>query len=108
MEEWKILIENENYSISNFGNFKSKRKLLKLNINKRGYKYCNISAKGIVTKVKIHILVARYFVENLNNKDTVNHIDGDKLNNHFKNLEWLTRKENIQHGFANNLMHNKK
>ena len=101
MEEWKNLTENENYSISNFGNFKSKRKLLKLNVNARGYKYCNISTKGIVTKVKIHILVAKYFVDNLNNKDTVNHIDGNKLNNYYKNLEWLTRKENIEHYHKN-------
>lgn len=103
-EVWKQLKENSNYYISNFGRFKSKRKLLKLNINDRGYKYCNISTNGNVSKVKIHILVAKYFIENFYNKDTVNHIDKNKLNNHFNNLEWLTRKENIQHYFKNKLL----
>lgn len=100
-EVWKELKENSNYYISNFGRFKSKRKLLKLNINARGYQYCNISTNGKVTKVKIHILVAKYFVDNPLLKDTVNHIDGNKLNNIYTNLEWLTRKENIQHYFNN-------
>ena len=109
MEQWKSLKENSNYEISNYGNFRNiKGKILKCNINKRGYLYCNISTKGKVSKVKIHILVAKYFVKNVLNKDTVNHKDGNKLNNHYSNLEWLTRKENIQHRYANNLMHNRK
>ena len=108
-EQWLQLRENPNYEISNFGNFRNKSgKILSLNINSRGYYYCNISTNSKVTKVKIHRLVALYFVANPYNKDTVNHIDGNKLNNHYTNLEWLTRKENIQHGYANNLMHNRK
>ena len=48
-------------------------------------------------KVSIHRLVALYFV---NNPDTekyieVDHKDGNKLNNHYTNLEWVTTKENI-------------
>jgi hypothetical protein len=102
MEKWKTILENNNYEISDNGNFRNKKgKVLKLNINARGYLYCNISTKGIVTKVKIHILVAKCFVNNIQNKETVNHIDGNKLNNHYSNLEWLTRKENIQHYFKN-------
>lgn len=108
MEEWKKLEENPNYEISNFGNFRSNQeRLLKLNVNARGYYYCNISTNCKVSKVKIHRLVAKYFVNNPLSKDTVNHIDGNKLNNHFSNLEWLTRKENIQHGYKNGLMWNK-
>lgn len=100
MEKWKKLEENKNYEISNFGNFKNKNgKLLKCNKNSRGYLYCNISTNGRVTKIKIHKLVAKYFVENPLKKETVNHIDGNKLNNNYLNLEWLTRKENINHGW---------
>lgn len=108
-EKWKQLLENSNYFISDIGRFKnSKGKILKLNKNARGYYYCNISENSVVSKVKIHRLVALYFVENTYNKDTVNHIDVNKLNNHYTNLEWLTRKENIQHAFANNLIRRRK
>lgn len=109
MERWIKIEENQNYEISDFGNFRNKKgKILKCNLNTRGYLYCNISTNGKVTKIKIHKLVGKHFVKNPSNKDTVNHIDGNKLNNHYSNLEWLTRKENIQHGYKNNLMWNKK
>ena len=37
------------------------------------------------------------FIENEFNKPEVNHIDGNKLNNHYTNLEWCTTKENLEH-----------
>jgi len=45
-----------------------------------------------------HQLVAKAFVENPNPKVLieVNHIDGNKLNNHWTNLEWVTHSENLQ------------
>ena len=104
MEEWKTINESPSYEISNYGRFRRNNNVLKLNLNKRGYLYCNISINNRVSKVKIHRLVAIAFVPNPKNKKTVNHIDGNKLNNHFTNLEWLSLKENIQHGYANNLM----
>ncbi len=99
MEMWKTIMESDNYQISNFGQFKNKKtnKVLKCNINKNGYLYCNISIKSKVKKVKIHRLVAKAFVENINNSETVNHLDANKINNHYLNLEWLTLKENISH-----------
>ena len=50
----------------------------------------------------IHRLVAKMFCHNSdpNNKVQVNHIDGNKLNNNYKNLEWVTPSENNYH--ANN------
>ena len=97
-EEWKTINESNNYQISNLGRFRnSKNKILKLNINKRGYYYCNISINSKVSKIKIHRLVATHFCKNNQNKNTVNHKDKDKLNNLYTNLEWLTRKENIRH-----------
>ena len=107
-EIWKELEENSNYFISNFGNFKNKKdKLLKLNINARGYLYCNISTNGKVTKVKIHRLVAIYFIDNLENKDTVNHKDGNKRNNHKSNLEWITKVDNVKHAWKSGLCDSK-
>jgi hypothetical protein len=49
----------------------------------------------------VHILVAQHFCDNPDNKSIVNHKDGNKLNNHYTNLEWVTRSENSRH--ANSL-----
>lgn len=39
-----------------------------------------------------------------NEKYVINHKDGNKLNNHHSNLEWITQKENIQHAYQNNFV----
>ena len=47
-----------------------------------------------------------YYVENPNPEeyDIVNHIDGDKMNNHYTNLEWCNISMNTQHEYDNNLV----
>ena len=64
--------------------------------------------KNYETKVRkqfyIHRLVAIHFIENDNNLSDVNHIDGNKENNNYLNLEWLSRKQNMQHAFDNKLL----
>ena len=56
----------------------------------------------------IHRLVALAFIPNPNNLKTVNHMDGNKLNNSVKNLEWLSNEDNIKHGWENNLFDTEK
>lgn len=48
----------------------------------------------------IHILVCETYHENPENKPLVNHIDGNKRNNHKDNVEWATYSENLDHAYA--------
>lgn len=50
------------------------------------------------TPLKIHRLVAEYFIPNPLNKPEVHHIDENKTNNNVSNLAWVTRLENARAG----------
>lgn len=64
---------------------------------KDGYLSVNLYMGGKTHLKRIHRLVAEAFIPNLGEKPYVNHIDGNKVNNDIKNLEWCTQKENVQH-----------
>ena len=68
-------------------------------LNVRGYYSVVIMKKTHM----VHRLVAKAFIPNPEGKPQVNHIDGNKLNNHYLNLEWCTAQENIQHAFQTGL-----
>ena len=66
----------------------------------RGQYYSvTLSRAGRVKRFPIHRLVAEYYIPNPDKKPQVNHKDGNKLNNHVDNLEWVTQSENQLHAF---------
>jgi len=106
--KWTAIAEcNGIYYISNHGQVKSykygKERILKRVITPKGYWKIDIWLNGKSRSITIHKLVALAFVSNPDNKPQVNHKDGDKLNNDFTNLEWVTPQENIQHAWQNGL-----
>lgn len=54
----------------------------------------------------VHRIVALCYIDNPENKATVNHKDGDKSNNSVKNLEWLTQIDNAKHAWSSGLNNN--
>jgi len=72
-------------------------KTLKQIPNHKGYMRVPLSYKGKTRQEFVHKLVAQAFVDNHLNKPQINHIDGNKLNNHYSNLEWVTNQENCKH-----------
>jgi len=66
-------------------------------INKNGYIRVdlNVGEHGR-SQVFLHRLIAETLIPNPDNLDCVDHIDGNKLNNHPSNLQWITRGDNVR------------
>lgn len=113
MQEYKEILGFPGYEISREGILRSKDRLV---THKNGRQF-NLKSKQITYKLpkgasyyqvhlyqngssklfRIHQLVALTWLPNPNNYPIVNHKDGNKLNNHADNLEWMTQSQNIRH-----------
>ena len=101
--EKNYIISNsgEIYSIPRKGNWVLKK--IKPRLNHNGYERVALSKDGKKYHFFVHRLVAYTYMDNPENKRTINHIDGCKTNNNFENLEWATHSENNQHAVDNKL-----
>jgi len=115
MEIWKDVVGYEGkFVVSESGKVKSldrkqlrsdgtmcpvKGKELTPFISNVGYTRIALRNGGKQVKYSIHRLVAEAFLHKQEGRDFVNHIDGNRLNNHYSNLEWVSMQENNCHRF---------
>ena len=118
-EVWKNIRGYPGYQVSSLGRVRTHNKItyteahgfrhwkdrvLKQKVSRRD-SCCRVSlwADGKETTVLVHRLVADAFLEsNISTNLTVNHKDGNRLNNNVENLEWMSRGDNIRYGFEHN------
>ena len=86
----------KNYKISNFGRVMNSRtgRILKPRADGHGYLNVYLCKDGKGKNHKIHKLVANEFIDKIDGKTCVDHIDKNRLNNIVENLRWVTRSEN--------------
>ena len=119
MEIWKDIEGYENsYQVSNFGQVRTKNRLIFNPLSKTyyeknqiilkqylslGYKRTILCKNGKSKNAAVHRLVAQTFIPNPENKPQVNHINGIKTDNRIENLEWCTASENGLHAYKTGL-----
>lgn len=115
-EEWRDIQGYDGfYQVSNLGRVRScdrivrcgygktrkiKGVLLKPNLMNTGYYSVMLSKECKGWKVLVHRLVCEAFIPNPYNKQEVDHIDGNRINNNVCNLHWVTGKENMNNPIA--------
>lgn len=123
MEEWKDVEGFEGYyQVSSHGRIKSLRRNHRMSNNRieydrscggairkqgvlaLGYMCIGTCKNSIKNTYLVHRMVSIAFIPNPDNKPCVNHIDGNKTNNHVSNLEWCTYAENTNHAIKKGLM----
>jgi len=113
--QWKKIWEDGNYTVNCIGDVArvlnydecfgfSKCRLLKPNIDRYGYRRIYLYYKGRRYNIRIHKLVAVSFIGDIPNGYEVNHKDGNKNNNFYKNLEIVTKLDNIKHAYRTGLI----
>lgn len=97
------------YKISRFGDVKTierkqpngtsfyRARIRKITVTPKGYHRINLCKLSKQKAFFIHRLVAIAYLSNPNNYSQINHIDGDKSNNHVSNLEWCSDLQNKEH-----------
>ena len=112
-EQWKPIQEfNGEYEVSNFGRVRSMKRyygvvgrIMPQTIQCKGYYAVTFWMNNKAYCRKVHRLVIEAFTPNPDSLPCINHIDGNKLNNHVSNLEWCTYQANMQHAVRTGLTH---
>ena len=96
-EQWKPIEDHPGYEISTMGRVRNIRTgyILKTYDDGRGY----LRVKLHRVNLRVHILVAKAFIPNPDNKPEVNHKKGKKNDARASQLEWVTPSENVKHAY---------
>lgn len=112
IEQWRPVVGYEGvYAVSDHGRVMrlagservKENRIVKQGNNGRGYMFVRLWAGNKQEHRYVHRLVMQSFVSECPKGITVNHIDGNKANNHLNNLEYATHSENIQHAYDHGL-----
>lgn len=98
MEQWEAAPFFSRYFVSNRGRIRNKAGTFLNTTPKKGYiRVTMVDDHNQKKNVRVHRLVCKAFVENLDNKLTVNHVDHNIWNNTAENLQWATVSEQNRH-----------
>ena len=100
-EQWKVIEDFPTYEISNHGRIRNRKtgRILKTNINDKGYEIVCIRKDNRQYTKKIHKLVADAFCEKYYDDTEVTHMDFNRLNNRSDNLDWRRRSDILRRAF---------
>jgi hypothetical protein len=109
-EEWRSIAQFPNYAISNLGRVKrltsrtnaKAGSILKPTSNTE-YPFLTLCSSGVRKTCPIHLLVASAFLEKIDSKDFVNHINGNKHDSRLENLEYTNQRDNQLHAYRTGL-----
>jgi hypothetical protein len=96
MEEWRQVAGFNKYEISNMGNLRSDRGLLKPGKDTYGYRQINLYKDGTRYTRKVYRLVMDAFNPNTENKPQIDHINRIRDDDRLENLRWVTARENVR------------
>lgn len=99
-EEWRTSRLQNGLLVSSLGRLRGARgHIKKMHVSDRGYLRAWVGTKT----ERVHRVVADAFIGPIPPGMTVNHIDGNKMNNRVSNLEIVTQADNIRHALATGL-----
>lgn len=98
MEYWKPIKDYPHLLVSRAGNVwtTTYNRELGQYLTNRGYLTVKLCKDKTIRSIGVHRLVAEAFIPNPDNLPTVDHIDGNKLNNRVENLQWLSLSDNCR------------
>ncbi len=106
--KYTLIPNYSRYEISKCGIIRvvKTKKIKSQYIGSTGYYMVSFSYNSKSKPKRVHRLIAATYINNIYNYKSINHIDGDKLNNSINNLEWCTHLQNMQHAFKTGLANN--